>query len=246
MNASGSGPYLAALLLAAAPLRTVAAEPQIPVYTAQYEVEYKGRNLGSSSFNVTHDAANNLYEFTSTTSAKGLLKLARPDPVVERSLFKVVDGRIRPVEFWYEDGSRKGEDNRHVQFDWDRRIATVTDEDGRREVPLDETSLDTGSLHVALMQDLIQNGRPGQYRIADEQMAQAYGYVDNGEAEIETGLGRIATHSYIQQREGSSRSLVIWVAPELNFLPVRLEQRKNGEVTTVLTLVSVEGVQKKN
>ena len=245
MNARGSGPSLAAMVLAASPLCAIAAEPEIPVYTAQYAVEYKGKNLGSSAFNVTHDAAQNLYEFTSTTSAKGILKLARPDPVIERSHFKVVDGRIRPVEFWYEDGSRKGEDNRHVLFDWDRHIAVVTDENGRREVPLDATSLDEGSLHVALMQDLIQTGKPGQYRIADEQMAQAYGYVDNGEAEIETGLGKLATHSYVQQREGSSRSLWIWVAPELSFLPVRLEQRKNGEVTTVLTLVSVEGVQKK-
>lgn len=245
MNASGSGPRLTALLLVVAPLRTIAAEPEVPVYTAQYEVEYKGKNLGSSAFAVRHDAAQGLYEFTSSTTAKGLLKLARPDPVVERSLFKVVDGRVRPVEFWYEDGSRKGEDNRHVEFDWDRRIAVVTDENGTREVPLDETSLDPGSIHVALMQDLVLNGKPGQYRIADEQMAKAYGYVDNGEAQIETGLGTLATHSYIQQREGSSRSTWIWVAPELSYLPARIEQRKNGEVTMALKLVSVEGALKK-
>jgi hypothetical protein len=244
MKARGFGICLTALL-AVAPLGSNAADPGVPIYTAKYEVEYKGKNLGASAFTVTQDAAQGLYEFTSSTSAKGLLKLARPDPVVERSRFKVIDGRIRPIEFWYEDGSRKGEDNRHVEFDWDRHVAVVTDANGRREVPLDETSLDPGSIHVALMQDLILNGKPGQYRIADEEMAKAYGYTDNGEAQIETGIGTLATHSYIQQREGSSRSMWIWVAPELSFLPVKIEQRKNGEVTTALTLVSVEGIAKK-
>ena len=40
-----------------------------------------------------------------------------------------MDGRpdgLRPLEFWYEDGSRSGEDNLHIVFDWERRVATVS------------------------------------------------------------------------------------------------------------------------
>src|SRR5215471_13046761 len=111
------------------------AERTVPVYDAVYQAEYKGRNLGSSEFKVTHDAAQNSYEFTSTTVAKGLLaKLAAPNATIEHSRFNVVDGKVRPVEYSYQDGSRKGE-NRRIQFDWQRRVATISDKDGQREVP---------------------------------------------------------------------------------------------------------------
>lgn len=223
-----------------------AAEPPVPVYNAVYQVEYKGRNLGSSEFKVTHDAAENSYEFTSTTTAKGLLaKLAAPNPTIERSRFTVIGGRIRPVEYSYKDGSRKGDDDRQISFDWDRHVATVTDKDGRREFALEDVSLDPGSLHVALMQDLILNGKPGQYRIADGDQAKTYGFTDNGEAQTDTGLGKLATHSYIQHREGSSRSTYLWVAPSLEYLPARIETRKDNEVQTALTLVSVDGIEKR-
>ena len=220
------------------------AERAVPVYDAVYQVEYKGKNMGSSQFKVTHDAVQNSYEFTSTTVAKGMLaKLAAPKPTVERSHFMVIDGRIRPVEYWYEDGSRKGDDDRHIQFDWVRHVAAVSDEDGQREVPLEDVSLDPGSLHVALMQDLILTGKPGQYRIADNEQATAYGFDDNGETQTDTGLGKLATHGYIQHREGSSRTTYLWVAPALNYLPARIETHRNGELQTALTLMSVTGLE---
>ena len=220
--------------------------PAVPTYTATYAAEYKGKNLGSSEFKVTHDTAKNTYEFTSTTIAKGILgKLAAPNPTVQRSLFTVVDGKVRPSEYWYKDGTRKADGDKHIQFDWDRHIATVSDKNGRREVSLDDISLDDGSLYVALMQDLIVGGKPGQYRIADSAQAKTYGFEDKGEAQTDTGLGKLATHCYIQHREGSSRTTYLWVAPQLDYLPARIETRKDEEVQTALTLMSVEGIEKR-
>jgi len=221
-------------------------EPAVPVYDAVYQVEYKGKNLGSSEFKVTRDETQNSYEFTSTTTAKGILaKFAAPNPTIETSRFTVVAGRIRPVEYSYKDGSRKGGDDRNIKFDWERHVAIVSDKDGRREVAIDDVSLDPGSLHVALMQDLILNGKPGQYRITDADQAKTYGFEDNGQAQTDTGLGKLATHSYIQHREGSSRTTYLWVAPQLNYLPARIETRKDNEVQTSLTLMSVEGIDKR-
>jgi hypothetical protein len=236
----------ATLLGVAARVPADALVTTVPTYTATYAAEYKGKSLGSSEFKVTRDAAKNTYEFTSTTTAKGILgKLAAPNPTVERSVFTIVGGRVRPSEYWYKDGTRKADGDRHIQFDWDRHIATVSDKDGRREVSLDEASVDAGSLHVALMQDLILNGKPGQYRIADSEQAKTYGFDDNGEAQIDTGLGKLATHCYIQHREGSSRKTYLWVAPQLDYLPARIETRKDDEVQTALTLMSVEGIDKR-
>lgn len=234
--------WLTAAALALAAQEAKGADATVPTYTATYNVEYKGKAAGTAEFSVAYLADRDLYEFTSRILAKGLLKLARPKPVVERSRFRVDAEGVRPLEFWYEDGSRSGEDNVHITYDWDRRIGTVSGGETRREMTLPAAALDRGTLQVALMRDLAATGTPRTYTIADEDSVSDYAYTDNGTATTMTGIGSVQTRALTQQRVGSSRATWLWVAPELRFLPVRIEQRRDGEVQTALTLVAVDGL----
>ena len=218
------------------------ADAAVTTYTATYRVEYKGKDAGTAELSVRKLPDNDLYEFSSTIMAKGLLKLARPKPAVERSHFRVEAGGIRPVEFWYEDGSRSGEDNLHVVFDWDRGVVTFTSAEARRELAVPSGALDRGSLQVARMRDFASPEMPASYTIVDDDSVAEYEYTDNGTATITTKAGSHATRVFTQQRAGSSRTTQIWVAADLAFLPVRIEQRRDGEVQTALALVSVEGL----
>ena len=215
-----------------------AADPSIATYRAVYAVEYKGKPLGTSEFSVQYDAERKLYRFESRTVAKGFLKLVSPNPVIERSEFRVDGGVIQPLEFWYEDGSRKGEDNLHVVFQWDAGIAIVDGENGRRQLALTHGVLDRGSLQVALMRDLAQNGQAGSYQLADEDAVKPYEYTSSGEHAIVTGLGELQTLALVQQREGSSRSTWLWMAAAHDYVPARIEQRRDGEVQSAFTLQS--------
>lgn len=225
---------LGVLLLGAAH----AADPAIATYRAVYQVEYKGKSLGTSEFSVTYDAGRDVYRFESRTIPKGLLKLVAPNPVVERSEFRLDSGAIQPLEFWYEDGSRKGEDNLHVVFQWDTRVAIADGEHGRRELDVAPGVLDRGSLQVALMRDLARTGQPGRYDLADEDAVKPYEYTANGEQPIATGLGELRTLALVQQREGSSRSTWLWMAADHEYVPARIEQRRDGEIQTAFTLES--------
>jgi hypothetical protein len=232
---------LASLIVAAQEARS--ADPSIvATYTATYRVEYRGKEAGTAEFSVRELADRGLYEFSSTIVAKGLLKLARPKPAVERSHFRASAAGIRPVEFWYEDGSRSGEDNLHMVFDWDRRVATVTGAETHRELTLPDAALDRGSLQVALMRDLAATGSVRSYALADEDSVAEYAYTDTGTATITTAAGAFDARVLTQQRAGSSRTTWLWVAPQLKFLPVRIEQRRDGEVQTAFDLVSVSGL----
>ena len=231
---------LAVLALAAQAAHAV--DATVATYTATYRVVYKGKEAGTAEYSVQYLADRDVYEFSSRVVAKGLLKLARPNPAVDRSEFRIDADGVRPLEFWYEDGSRSGEDNLHIAFDWERRIATVSTAEARREIELPESALDRGSLQVALMRDLAATGSPRTYKLADEDSVAEYEYTDNGTATMSTGVGSVATRIFTQQRTGSSRATWLWVAPELKFLPVRIEQRRDGEVQTAFELVSVSGL----
>ena len=234
--------WLTAAALALAAHEAAGADATVATYTATYNVQYKGKEAGTAEFSVVYLADRDLYEFTSRVLAKGLLKLARPKPAVERSQFRVDAEGVQPLEFWYEDGTRSGEDNVHIAYDWQRRVATVSGGETRREIALPAAGLDRGTLQVTLMRDLAATGAAGKYTIADEDSVSEYAYTDNGTATTATGIGPVETRALTQQRAGSSRTTWLWVAPTLRFLPVRIEQRRDGEVQTAFTLVSVSGL----
>jgi hypothetical protein len=234
--------WMIAAALAVAADEARGADATVATYTATYLVEYKGKDAGTAQLVVRKLPESDLYEFSSSVMAKGLLKLARPKPAVERSHFRVDAEGIRPVEFWYEDGSRSGEDNVHVVFDWDRGVATVNSAEARREMAVPKGALDRGTLQVVRMRDFAMPDVPNSYTIVDDDSVAEYEYTDNGTATITTTAGTHETRIFTQQRAGSSRTTQVWLAPDLQFLPVRIEQRRDGEVQTALALVSVDGL----
>lgn len=219
-----------------------AAEPEIARYIALYEVELRGRVAGTSQFSVSRDDERGIYTFSSRARARGLLRLARPREAVEHSDFTVENGQIRPLEFRYEDGSRKGEDNVRMAFDWDAGVVSVDHGGASMQLELVPGALDRGSMQVALMRDIEANGRPGPYTLADEDGLAAYEFVRQDDTEVATPIGTFTAQRFLQRRDGSSRSTLVWVVPELRYLPVVIEQFRGDELRTRLLLQSVEGL----
>ncbi|HEX5421241.1 MAG TPA: DUF3108 domain-containing protein [Gammaproteobacteria bacterium] len=221
--------------------RALAAEPDVPTFKAHYQVEYKGHKVGREDLSVSYDAVRHHYRFESRTEATGLLKLVRHKPSIQRTEFILHDGAIRPLEFWLDDGTRKGEDDRHIVFDWDRSTATVTDNKGTSMLPLQPNVLDPGTILIAIMLDLSHEKTPGPFRYTDGDSPNTYRYTDEGKASVDIEAGQFDTAVIEQHHEGSSRHMRLWTAPKLDYLPVKIVQYKDDELLTALTLESVEG-----
>ena len=234
----------AALLLSLTlPLR--AAEPAgIAEYQAEYEVRYKGRRVADAVFSVTSNADSE-FIFRSSTRARGLLRLASPNPATDESRFRLENERLQPVGFHFVDGSRKGEDNFAIAFDRAAGEIRVTRESGVQSLTLENDLLDRGTLQVAIMRDLAACKMPGPYRYVDDDGIAMSQYNRLDDLTAETGIGMLATVRFSQQREGSSRNTVLWLAPDFAFLPVRIEQFRNGELQTAFMLESLAGIERK-
>ena len=218
-----------------------AAPGEVAEYRAEYEVRYKGRRVARAEFSVSADS-NDEYLFRSTTRARGIWRMASPTPAIEMSRFRVDDDLIVPIQFEYQDGSRKGEDNYTVEFDAAAGEARVAGANGNLLLTLEAGLLDRGSLQVALMQDLRRCTAPGPYRYVDEDGVRSYRYEQLENREATTGAGTLETVRFSQHRDGSSRTTILWLAPELAYLPVRIEQTRDGEVETVFTLEGVSEI----
>ena len=97
------------------------------------------------------------------------------------------------------------------------------------------------SADIVVIMDL-RNGRPPRtLYIAEKNTTREYTFTPRGEATVETPAGTFETVLYLRQRDGSSRSTLIWYARNADFLPVRMEQLKDGKstVTSVATSIVV-------
>ncbi len=203
-------------------------DPAIRPFSAEYEVRYRDRVRGRSMRTVDYDATTSRYRFRSVTELSGFwLRMAVPRPIVENSEFTSADSSITPVQFSYEDGTRGSDDSFKLDF-------TALSHDAP-----DSAALDPGALQVQIMLDAARDIGTRKYRVVDADGEQIYHYSIEGSEAVETALGTFDARMGLQQREGSSRQTLIWTAPELFHLPVRMEQRRNGETRLEFRLLSV-------
>jgi hypothetical protein len=215
-------------------------DPLIRPYVATYKIEYNGKNAGTAKFSVSYDSDGGTYTFSSSLKVSGWRRLALPNAIVERSKFVSKSGNIEPLEFSYEDGRRRGDDNFHVFFDWTTNTASISGNREMGQVQLASAALDRGSLQVQLMIDGITSRPIQQYTLVDEDGLLEYGYRRGVTETLSTSVGELTTNVLIQERAGSSRQTWMWMAPDLNFLPARIEQKRDGETRSALLLEAVE------
>jgi hypothetical protein len=211
----------------------------VATYEAVYDISYKGRDIGTSRFSVKPGNAPGSYRFLSNSELTGLIaRIVVPHPVVEDSSFTVVDGHVRPIAFRHEDGSRSGEANYSIRFDWPTS-AEISVAGHSREIVLEPGVLDRGSAQVSLARAVASGSPPRELAIIDDDGLETYRVSRLEPAATSTAAGEFQTVRYEQHREGSSRRTVFWLAPELRYLPVRIEQLRNGEVETAFSLSEV-------
>ena len=199
----------------------------------------RGRlSIRVNGYRIAHSEGE--YVFSSNMRAKGLLRFASPRPIIDRSEFSLDGDAIIPNRFAHEDGSRKGEDNHTIEFDWGGASATVSGDGYSRDIALTGGVLDRGTLQVALMLTLANGDQPETFEVLDENAVDTYAYEFVGEHTIETEMGEIDVLRYRQQRAGSSRYTIIDLAPSLDYVPARIEQMREGESRSAFLIESIE------
>lgn len=224
--------WLAALLVISLP--TSALES----YVAVYEVKSKGFTAVSET-TLTRKAdgsGNVVYDYRSTSRPKGLARLIRRAPAVESSSFRLEGNQFVPLEFHFIDGKASAERSNRIVFAEGKAISTY--KGASVSIDLQPGYVDRVLEQIILRQGLRERQLQEHFMVVDRNEVRKIKYTAGPTEEVTTELGTMAAVSLLRQREGSSRSTRIWFAEDLDFLPVRIEQMRKGEVTGVATLVS--------
>ena len=227
---------------AAAPAVNSATDIPLPMFNAEYSLKRNGVTLGTSTRSLSA-APDGVFVYASSTQAVGLIAWFVKDHIDEHSKWSFDNGRIRPIEYVYH--RHGGSKTRLVKlsFDWQHLTVTniIEDDHWRMEIPPD--AQDKLVYQLAIMYDLMNGKKKLEYKIADGGKLKDYNFAITGEEVLNTPLGKLKTVRL--QRIGDRRDTTVWCAPQLSYLPVRLEQQDTDGSELTMQITSVQGITKR-
>ncbi len=219
------------------------AEQQEPddlkAFSASYELKrsgFKARRI----VELRMQEKGRQYSYTSTSKARGAAAAFKSGTVTELSRFTINDGRLYPLEYRLSDENDADEGQVRLRYDWRAGLIRVAAKGEQSERAIEADLLTPLLVDIALMRDLRRGAPETSYRVLEGTQVRSWQFRKQGEQELRTVVGKLSTHRYELDRQ-SSRTLVLWLAPVLGYLPVRLEQRKDDELKLEMTLRSVAG-----
>lgn len=204
-------------------------------YTAVYDA--KGRGLSATNQTTLSPAdSSGRIEYRTTAKARGLARLFKHDPIVEYTQFEEIGGKYRAVEYHYlfnDSGSKR---NAWILFDRDNLVAKSLYKTETIELDIQSDHVDRLLEQLVFRADLMAGTVADKYLTVERNSLREAVYEKLGTETIVTKAGSFDTVKYRRQRIGSSRSLIIWLAPEFEYLPVRLQHFNEDESTATATL----------
>ncbi len=216
---------------------TAAASPAIPGFVIDYKVRFMAFG-GDVTLSLQQTAANS-YRVSAVTKARGLTKLLMGNELFEQAEFGYADNRIVPLRYQLDSGKKSGEDTGEIAFDWYTNTAASIHEGDAATLELGPDIYDRLSADIVVIMDLSNGRAPRTLSIAEKNTIREYTFTPQGDETIETPAGTFDTVRYLRHREGSSRSTLIWYARNAGYLPVRIEQLKDGKTAVTSVAKSV-------
>lgn len=221
-----------ALVIAALPGVVAAAGSELTPHTARYKVKI---GLLSGRLNTELQKTATGYIATHVIKPTGLSRLLTRGTLEVTSTFSATKDGLKPVALHEQDSIRNDPETR-IRFDWSTNEARGTVGDKAVLLQLDGIAYDNVSIQYELMHDLQTGGPAEHYVLFDVEKLRIANVHDVGTRTVTTPAGRFEAIGIQHQKEGSSRVTTLWCAPELGYLPVIIEQHKNGKLKFRATL----------
>lgn len=215
-------------------------------YSANYQIEVNGIAAGELTQQL-ETLTDGLHRFRSVSKAKGIFAMFKRDTVKETSLWTLAEQQVKPHQYLYQRIGGKKDKYLRMDFDWPNAQIHIDDKVYPWELAVDQDTLEKHVYQVQLRLDLQK--QPDQavfhYAIADGGHIKHYQIEKLEQEVISTPLGKIQTVKLKRQRDRDSdkdRETTLWCAPELNYLPIKVEHIEKDGTKFIALLRKLEGM----
>lgn len=233
---------LLSLLLSQPVVTHASTDNALREYHASYLLYWQGVKVGTSEHELRRLGAN-LYSAESIS--KPFLAFL-PFSNSERSQFIFEDGKIKPQRYDFKTEEKGRKIVGLVEFDWDaNEIHKSIYEGAERNQPLPENALDRITYTLQLHQDLKNGKGPFTYTVIEPRKIKEYTFKIVGNEKINTPMGEFKTIKLEHVSDNGDRITQLWLAPDFDYLLVRLTQAKKGKQESEALLNKVQVLNSK-
>jgi hypothetical protein len=228
-------------LLAAALLVTALPSTAGTLFRVEYEMKLAGITVGRVTRSLGLEEG--VYHFRSDARPTGLMGAFINKTFHETGRWRLVDGRIRPLNYRYVERDGKHEVVKNdLRFDWAHRIVCDRAR-GDACWPLTDDSQDPASATFAVMAAAArQHPMLTIHSIGGRKPVMQH-YREAGEGHFDDGGQRVKVEKFVQTDQ-QRITLHAWLAPSKAWLPVFIRQEVRDGADTTLSLVRVDSLDR--
>ena len=229
---------LVALLLSLGSTHVVA-DPGLAPFDAKYKVKISGLR-GEMKMSLAENDGQ--YTAKSSLRPRGLARLIAHGEVSEHSVFSVDNGILLPRHYESIDTLARDDTASSLDFDFEHKLAMGVNDGVPFELPFQGQVFDRVSIQYALMLGLKAGSGKSDYVMLDGDETKALSVTYEIGPTLRVPYGKFKVRKVQHQAKNSSRITTLWCAEALGFLPVRIEQHKNGKLTVRADLTSYQSI----
>ena len=227
-------------LLAAIPAWLYAMPPE---FTANYHLEMYKTSLAKATYELRH-TDNGLY-MTQTTRPTGLVALFVKDRIDVRSDLSLHNGRLGLDRYSYVHSGT--DENNNISLSIDRRTddtdgpglrVSGTDSGDPVDIKTEREFWDPLSIQLPLMMQAGNFGAPHDISAYMSGEIRTYLFNHPGDEKVKIDRKVYDCVQVVGQETDRDRKMIIWLARDLHYLPVKIQQWKDGKVSSTLLLDS--------
>jgi len=229
---------LLAGLLLSTPLPLSAGEPELKSFTAEYSLRqgYLEFARVKVSLQISDDG---VYQYRAHTLPVGITAFFRNDEIIEKSNGRISQGSIKPISYHYQHKSSSNPRRADLSFDWNRLRVTNTTANSRWSMKITQDTQDKFSQQLRLMLSRSEGKQSIEFPVADGGRTKIYRFRQSRKERVETDAGDFLTTVMIRSKDNRPSRASLWLAPELNYLPVKVERtEKDGQFIMELSWVN--------
>ena len=208
---------------------------------ADYEAVYSVKLMqADGTLRAKLENNNGTYTYTLKTEPTGFWKLIANGSINESSEFEIINDEIRSINYRLNDTIRRNPRKSEVDFDWSKKVIEGFYKDRSINFKLEEPILTRILLQIEIMHEKQKNNLQDSYLIIDkDEIKQIDITSSNTGKKISVPFGSYDVIKVSHQSKNSNRINTFWLAPGLDFIPVKLEQTEDNKVNFEANLVQL-------
>lgn len=207
-------------------------------YKAVYSVKLKQAD-GLLTTKLTKEGE--IYSYEMITQATGIWKVVIGGSLVERSSFKIEDALLKVEDYHLIDKIRKKPRESKATFSWSNSSLSGFYKDRKFTIDLEQNTLTRIVLQLQIMHAKEQQLEMNNFIVLDKDELNTISIIkEENMGEISVPFGKYQAIKISHQAKDSDQINSLWLAPELNFIPIKLTQIENNKTNFEANLTQLK------